>query len=213
MKRSEITGLCAAAAATVVASFAGAGAASAATKGTEIGGANNGNCTATITEINHTNSTNYQPDWWFEQENDVALVNATQLPASMPTPWRAVNGIPWPIARWVGTESPYLTSGLAPGILPWGSGNPYNGSAQPEGFVTERTIDLKTAVDAPPASADGTKTIWFRIRTGPQTADRAPTPQQLVVTGCEETPGGGSTSGSSGGGSSIGSFDLGTLFN
>ncbi|GAC69177.1 hypothetical protein [Gordonia soli] len=165
----------------------GAGTATAATTGLELSGAARPNCTATITLVNHTNSTNYVPDWWFDQENDPAMVNATTIPATMPSPWREVNGIPWPIARWVG--DPALRSGVADGVPVWGTpGVPYRTGAQPEGFTTTKTLDLKTAVGAP-APTNGTKTIWFRLRTGPQTADRLPTPQKLVVTGCRSTTG------------------------
>lgn len=210
MKRTGISGLCAAGAvvAATLASSLGVGMASAATTGLDLSGIDSGNCTATITLVNHTNATFYQPDWWFGQENDLALVNAMENPPTMPAPWRAVNGVPWPIARWVG--DPPLHSEVGPGVPVWTPGvNAYNSSAQPEGFVTEKTIDLKTVTDAPPAASDGTKTIWFRLKTGPATADRLPTPQQLVVHGCADTPGGGSSVyGSSG----TGSVDLGVLF-
>lgn len=210
MKRTGISGLCAAGAiiAATLASSLGVGTASAATTGLELSGVDNGDCTATITLINHTNATFYQPDWWFDQENDLALVNATELPStSMPSPWRAVNGVPWPIARWVG--DPPLGSEVAAGVPVWAPGvNAYLNNAQPDGFASERTINLKTVTAAPPASSDGTKTIWFRLKTGPVTADRLPTPQQLVVHGCADTPGGGSSIY----GSSSGSVDLGALF-
>ncbi|WP_232716810.1 hypothetical protein [Gordonia metallireducens] len=203
MKKSSVRALCATvlAAGVMAGGIAGAGAASAADPGgVKLEGINNGDCTATIKVTNFTNSTFFQPDWWFEQENDPAMVNATTIPAEMPAPWREVSGIPWPIARWVG-DSPALTSGLDPGIPSWGNGNPYNRNAQPDGFVTQRTIDLKTVTGAPEPSAEGTKTIWFRIKTGPQTADRLPTPQKLVVDGCR----------SSNGSLDFGSLDFGSL--
>lgn len=202
MRKSSMRALCAAVLATgvVAGGMTGAGTASAAPGGLILQGVSNGDCTATIKITNYTNSTYYQPDWWFEQENDPAMVNATSIPAEMSAPWREVSQIPWPIARWVG-DSPALTSGLGPGVPSWGNGNPYNRNAQPDGFVTERTIDLKTVTGAPEPSSDGTKTIWFRIKTGPQTADRLPTPQQLVVDGCR----------SSNGSLDFGSLDFGSL--
>ncbi|MCK8613813.1 hypothetical protein [Gordonia sp. C13] len=151
-------------------------------------GVNNGDCTATIKVTNFTNSTFFQPDWWFEQENDPAMVNATTIPAEMPAPWHESSGIQWPMARWVG--DPPLASGLGPGVDGWGNGNLYSRNAQPDGFVTQRTIDLKTVTGAPEPSAEGTKTIWFRIKTGPQTADQLPAPQKLVVEGCRSSSGG-----------------------
>ncbi|GAC84902.1 hypothetical protein GP2_027_00470 [Gordonia paraffinivorans NBRC 108238] len=54
---------------------------------------------------------------------------------------------------------------------------------------------------APGPSVDGTKTIYFRIKTGPQEGDRLPNPQQLVVTGCQKP----------GGPLDFGSLDLGAL--
>lgn len=202
MKKTSIRSMCAAvlAAGAVIGGMAGAGTASAAPGGLTLEGVANGDCTATIKVTNHTNSTFFQPDWWFEQENDPAMVNATSIPPEMPAPWREVSGIPWPIARWVG-DPPVLTSGLGPGVPSWGGGVPYNRNAQPDGFVTERTIDLATVAGAPAPSAEGTKTIYFRIKTGPQTADRLPTPQQLVVTGCR----------SANGSLDFGSLDLGSL--
>lgn len=202
MRTSSMRALCAAMLATGVAAggMAGAGTAFAAPGGLTLQGVSNGDCTATIKITNYTNSTYFQPDWWFEQENDPAMVNATSIPPEMSAPWREVSGIPWPIARWVG-DSPALTSGLGPGVPSWGSGNPYNRNAQPDGFVTERTIDLKTVTGAPEPSAEGTKTIYFRIKTGPQTADRLPNPQQLVVDGCQ----------SSNGSLDFGSLDFGSL--
>ncbi|MEO9329527.1 hypothetical protein [Gordonia aurantiaca] len=171
----------------VAGGMTGAGAAFADTGGLKLEGVSNGDCTATIKVTNHTNSTYFQPDWWFEQENDPEMVDATSIPPTMEPPWREVAGVPWPIARWVG--DPPLSSGLAPGVPSWGNGVAYNRNAQPDGFVTERTIDLNTVSGAPAPSENGTKTIFFRIKTGPQTADRLPNPQQLVVTGCRTSNG------------------------
>lgn len=174
-------------------SVLGAGTASAQTGGIRLVGTANDNCTATITLTNYTNTTFYQPDWWFEQENDPAMVNATTIPAVMPPPWREVNGIPWPMARWVG--DPPLHSEVAAGVPVW-PGAAYNTNGQPNGFVSAATIDLRAADGAPAPNEDGTMTIYFRVRSGPVTADRLPTPQQLVVSGCRS--GGGSSSGSAG---------------
>ncbi|MDV7102122.1 hypothetical protein R4227_18875 [Gordonia amicalis] len=123
----------------------------------------------------------------------------------MTAPWRYVDGIPWPMARWVEREDgTRLFSELAPGVQPWpGGGVQYNSSAQPDGFVSTATVNLKTVTNpAPPApSPEGTQTIYYRIKSGPQTADRRPTPQELVVTGCKS--GSGSLDG--------GSLDWGSL--
>lgn len=159
--------------------------------GIRLTGVANDNCTATITLTNHTNSRSYQPDWWFAEEDDPEMVDAMTIPATMPPPWREVFGIPWPMARWVG--DPPLTSGVADDVPVFNPGVVgYNRNAQPEGYVTEATIDLRAADNAPTPSADGTMTIYFRVKSGPQTADRLPTPQELVVGGCA-TNGGGSS--------------------
>lgn len=184
--------------------IAGIGEAAAQTGGIRLVGAANDNCTATITLTNHTNSRHYQPDWWFAEENDPAMIAATTLPETMPPPWRAVSGIPWPIARWVG--DPPLHSGVADGI-PAFPGSTYNRNAQPDGNVTEATIDLRAVEGAPTPSADGTMTIFFRVRTGPQTADRLPNPQELVVGGCASNGGGSPGSGSA----DLGSAHLGVV--
>ncbi|MFC9873997.1 hypothetical protein [Nocardia salmonicida] len=176
----------------------GVGSAAAQTGGISLLGEAHTNCSFTLTLTNYTNSRNYQPDWWFEAENDPAMVNATGPVADMPPPWRAVNGVPWPIARWVG--DPPLTSGVADGVPVF---NPptvgYNRNAQPAGEVTTRTVDLRAVTDAP-TPVDNKLTLYYRVKTGPSAPDRLPTPQQLVVDGC--TSGGGSSgSGSSGSGS------------
>ncbi|WP_336082673.1 hypothetical protein [Nocardia sp. SSK8] len=181
------------------ATMTGAGQAAAQTGGIRLVGEAHGDCTVTITLTNHTNSTFYQPDWWFAEENDPAMVDATTLPDTMPFPWRAVSGIPWPMARWVG--DPALHSGVAEGI-PTFPGARYDTNAQPEGFVTAGLIDLRAAENAPEPSADGTMTIYFRVKSGPVTADRLPTPQELVVTGC---------AGKGGGSSDWGSVDFGSV--
>ncbi|GAA1481815.1 hypothetical protein GCM10009624_22550 [Gordonia sinesedis] len=199
-RRRSLATVSAVLAAMAAATVTGVGTAAAAGTGVEISGRSNGDCTATITLTNYTNTRFYQPDWWFEQENDPAMVTATTLPPEMPPPWRAVNGIPWPMARWVG--SPALSSGVADGVPVW-PGSPYRSDAQPDGFVTSATIDLATAADAPAPSANRTKTIYFRVRSGPVTADRRPTPIQLVVTGCKV--GGGSSDWGSSGSSDWGS--------
>lgn len=84
------------------------------------------------------------------------------------------------------------------------NGPPYSGTAQPDGFVSTRTINPKQAENpSPPAvGADGSYTIWFRINNGPATEDRVPQ-ASVNVTGCA-SPGGSS-------GSSTGSLDLGRL--
>lgn len=173
--------------------IAGIGEAAAQTGGIRLVAAANDNCTVTITLTNHTNSRHYQPDWWFAEENDMAMVDATTLPETMPPPWRAVSGIPWPIARWVG--DPPLHSGVAEGI-PAFPGSGYNRNAQPEGNITEATIDLRAAEGAPTPSADGTMTIYFRVKSGPNGPDRLPIPQELVVSGCAFHGGGSHGSGS-----------------
>lgn len=177
----------------------GAGAAAAQTGGIRLVGEAHGDCTATITLTNHTNSTYYQPDWWFAEENDPAMVDALTLPETMPFPWREVSGIPWPMARWVG--SPALHSGVAEGI-PTFPGARYNTNAQPDGFITTATIDLRAAENAPLAAADGTLTIYFRVKSGPVTGDQLRTPQELVVNGC---------AGGGGGSGDWGSVDFGSV--
>ncbi|MDL9935817.1 hypothetical protein QSJ18_03570 [Gordonia sp. ABSL1-1] len=157
------------------------GVAEAAGRGLALTGVSSGNCSATITLTNYTNSRAYQPDWWFEQENDAAMVNAVTIPPTMTPPWREVSGIPWPMARWVG--SPPLHSEVADGVPVW-PGNPYNSAAQPDGHVTSATIKLKEQANAPAVPKSGSYTIYFRLRSGPVTADRLPTPQRLEVPGC-----------------------------
>ncbi|MFC6009921.1 hypothetical protein [Nocardia lasii] len=189
----------------VAATVTGIGSAAAQTGGISIQGEAHTNCSFTITLTNHTNSRNYQPDWWFEEENDPAMVNATGAVADMPPPWRAVGGVPWPIARWVG-DPPPLTSGVAEGVPVF---NPpavgYNRNAQPAGEVTTRAVDLRAVTDAP-APVDNKLTLYYRVKTGPVTADRLPTPQKLVVDGCTSGGGGSSESGSGTGSSGSGSF-------
>lgn len=181
--------------AVLLGSVVGAGNASAKVGGIQLTGVAHDDCTATITLTNFTNTTFYQPDWWFEQENDPAMVNATTIPADMPPPWREVSGIPWPMARWVG--DPPLHSEVADGVPTW-PGVAYNTNAQPDGFPSQATIALLDADGAPEPNEDGTMTIYFRVRSGPVTADRLPDPQQLVVSGCRKNNGGGSSSGSAG---------------
>ena len=175
------------------AGLAGAGTAHAAGSGISLTAVDNKNCTATFTLTNHTNSTCYQPDWWFAQEANEAWINAGANDTSLPVtaPWRYVSGVPWPVARWVG--SPSLHSGVAEGI-PVFPGNTYKSNAQPEGYVTTGTINLKTVTNpAPPKPArNHTQTIYHRVKTGPVTADRLPTPVKLVVTGCKKSSGNGS---------------------
>ncbi|MCR8896203.1 hypothetical protein NWF34_04435 [Gordonia sp. GONU] len=192
-RRITTTLIAGAASLTVAAStLAGAGNAAAQGKGVEITAVDNKNCTATFTLTNYTNSTFYQPDWWFKQEANQDWINATGNVGDLTAPWRYVNGIPWPMARWVQREDgTKLFSQLAPGVPPAGGGVPYNSSAQPDGFVSTATVNLKTVTNpAPPApSPEGTQTIYYRIKSGPQTADRRPTPQELVVTGCQSGSG------------------------
>ncbi|MFF2083719.1 hypothetical protein ACFVVM_08070 [Nocardia sp. NPDC058176] len=178
---------------------AGIGEAAAQTGGIQLAGVANDNCTATITLTNYTNSRFFQPDWWFAEENDLEMVDATGPVADMPPPWRAVPDIPWPIARWVG--DPPLHSGVPPEV-PSFPDSPYNRNAQPDGNVTQATIDLRAVDGAPTPSADGTMTIYFRVKTGPQTADRLPNPQELIVGGCASNGGGSHGSGSADWGSS-----------
>ena len=198
--------------AVLLGSVLGAGNAVAKVGGIQLAGEAHDDCTATISLTNFTNTTFYQPDWWFEQENDPALVNATTIPDDMPPPWREVNGIPWPMARWVG--DPPLHSEVAEGVATW-PGVPYNTNAQPDGFVSRATIALLETDGAPEPNEDGTMTIYFRVRSGPVTADRLPDPQQLVVTGCRKNGGGGSSgsangSGNGSSGSGIGSASSGS---
>lgn len=201
MTKTSMRGLLAAvlAGGIITGGMSGAGVAHADGGGVELEGVSNGDCTATIKVTNYTNSTFFQPDWWFAEENDPDMVNRTDIPATMEPPWREESGIAWPIARWVG--DPPLRSGLAPGVPEWDSNNNYNRNAQPDGFLTQQTIDLNAVSGAPGPSADGTKTIYFRIKTGPQEGDRLPNPQQLVVTGCQKP----------GGPLDFGSLDLGAL--
>ncbi|WP_312028898.1 hypothetical protein [Gordonia paraffinivorans] len=201
MTKTSMRGLLAAvlAGGIITGGMSGAGVAHADGGGVELEGVSNGDCTATIKVANYTNSTFFQPDWWFAEENDPDMVNRTDIPATMEPPWREESGIAWPIARWVG--DPPLRSGLAPGVPEWDSNNNYKRNAQPDGFLTQQTIDLNAVSGAPGPSADGTKTIYFRIKTGPQEGDRLPNPQQLVVTGCQKP----------GGPLDFGSLDLGAL--
>ncbi|EGD55768.1 hypothetical protein SCNU_05990 [Gordonia neofelifaecis NRRL B-59395] len=194
----------------VVAVLAAApGTAGAAGKGTALSAHDNGDCTVTITLTNYTNTTYYQPDWWFDQEGPPPANGSD--PADFVSPWREVpsTGTNWPFARWIG--DPPLHSEVADGVAKW-PGSPYNSSAQPDGYESSATIDPREAENpAPPAVADdGSYTIWFRINNGPQTADRVP-PASVKVTGCESS--GGSSDGSSGGssGSTGGSLDFGSL--
>ncbi len=184
MKRylTRTTGATIAAAGIIVGSMAGAGQAAAANSGLKLDGVNNANCTATIKLTNYTNNKNFVPDWWFDQENDPAMVTATSIPPNLKAPWREITGVPWPIARFVG--DPALRSGVADGVSTSG----YKNNAQPDGFVTEKTIELKTASDAPKPSQDGTYTIHFRVRLGPENDDYV-APKSLVVTGCKSGTG------------------------
>ncbi|MFW0790627.1 hypothetical protein [Gordonia sp. CPCC 205333] len=203
--RSIVTGI--AIAGVTATAFTCGNSASAAGRGITLTAVDSANCTATFTLTNYTNSSYFQPDWWFEQEANDTWINAGASDTGLPVtaPWRYTSGVPWPIARWVG--NPALHSELAAGVTHWGSGVPYNSAAQPDGFVSTTTVNLKTVENpAPPAaSASGTQTIYFRVKTGPQTADRLPNPVKLVVTGCKSKPHGngsldwGSSSGSLGG--------------
>ncbi len=142
MTKTSMRGLLAAvlAGGIITGGMSGAGVAHADGGGVELEGVSNGDCTATIKVTNYTNSTFFQPDWWFAEENDPDMVNRTDIPATMEPPWREESGIAWPIARWVG--DPPLRSGLAPGVPEWDSNNNYNRNAQPDGFLTQQTIDL-----------------------------------------------------------------------
>ncbi|GAC84901.1 hypothetical protein GP2_027_00460 [Gordonia paraffinivorans NBRC 108238] len=116
MTKTSMRGLLAAvlAGGIITGGMSGAGVAHADGGGVELEGVSNGDCTATIKVTNYTNSTFFQPDWWFAEENDPDMVNRTDIPATMEPPWREESGIAWPIARWVG--DPPLRSGLAPGF-------------------------------------------------------------------------------------------------
>lgn len=196
-----ITAISATAAALVVVP----GSTHAATKGVELTAHDNGDCTVTFTLVNHTNSTFYQPDWWFDQEGPAPAKTAD--PSTYVAPWRVVpsTGTTWAFARWVG--SPALHSELAPGVPAFAPPTVgYNTSAQPDGKVSTATVDVREATgpEAPDASDAGTQTVWFRIGNGPVPGDRI-APASIVVTGCGPQPW-GSTAGSSDGGfgSSIG---------
>jgi hypothetical protein len=138
--------------------------------GTLIEAVDKGDCNVEFTLTNHTNSTNYWPDWWFESENPPASYppSAPSAGAQINPPWRMITGVPWPIARYVG--NPPLKSGIPAGVAPWGSGPAYSSDLSkppygggPDGpyepVTTTATINLRDATDPamPTPAADGTQ--------------------------------------------------------
>lgn len=182
-----------------------AGDATAETQYVTLTAADRGNCQAEFTLTNHTNVANFTPDWWFKSEGP-----APTTLENLKAPWREVNGIPWPIARWVGSP-PSLRSEVAAGIEVWKSGVAYKANAQPDGYVSTRTINLKDVTNpAPPKPVNNTQTIVYRLRTGPVSQNFIE-PKEVTVTGCKSGNGGhgghGSLDFGSLGHGSLGHFD------
>lgn len=213
VSKSHLAFGAAAGAAALLVSVLPAGAAQAAGTGTALEGTALGGCKVEFQLTNHTNSTFFQPDWWFASEGTGADGGTPpSAPPPYSAPWREVpsTGTNWAWARWIG--DPPLHSGLADGVPSWGNGVPYKSNAQPDGFITKATIDVSAATGPvpPTPSETGKYTIWFRIGNGPQTADRV-APKSLEVTGCPQSNGGSSGSSSGSLGSSSGSLGLGSL--